>query len=628
MTAAHSAILNTTSGASAGLTEASSMTSADYLSITQMLAQNAKSYANDVALRQKKLGIWQQKTWSEYFQVTQEIAAGLVNLGAKPGCHIGIIAENCEEWILAQLGTNFMGGVVCGLYPTSPASEINYLLQSAQCSLVFCEDQEQVDKVLAIKHQLPLLTHIFVFDPKGLSGDAYQGTVALDQLIASGREQLVREPDCVAHCHNRQQPDDTALIVFTSGSTGMPKAAMISFDNMWHEMKVIARALPSQPGQNILSYLPLCHIAEQAVSNLNAIRNRLVINFGESLRTIRTDLQEIAPDLFFGVPRIWEKMQAEITVLAARSGKLRQQLIEQALKRARYFGKRLPVNLSLREKIEFQLWNWVIFRPIKNYLGLGRCNLAMTAAAPISPALLAQLRGMGIRICEIFGMTETTGAATIQPWDMNSQGRIGLPLTGVECRLAEDGELLVKGGIIFKGYYNNPSATDETIVDGWLHTGDIAKAFADGSYSIVDRKKDIMINAAGKNLSPSLIENTMKASPFIKECICIADQRPYVAALIQIDPDAVPTWAENQDIGYTTFKSLSENKAVIELIAAEVEKGNQELARVEQIKQFYLLPKELDHDDGEVTATMKVRRKNIAAQYQTQITALFPQSPE
>lgn len=594
-----------------------------YHSLTKMLQLNAQQYPDEIALRQKKHGIWQQQTWQEYLNITQTIAAGLIELGGRRSTHIGIIAENCEEWILAQLGINFIGGVVCGVYPTSPANEVVYLLKSADCTMVFCEDQEQVDKVLKIEDQLPLLQHIIVFDPKGLNNYDHDKLLTLDSLLATGRDYLKDKPDCVDELHNQQEPDDTALIVFTSGSTGLPKAAMISYRNMWHEMLVIRDAIETEPGLNMLSYLPLCHIAEQAMSTLNSLTNRVVINFGESLRTIRTDLQEIAPDVFFGVPRIWEKMQAEVSVLASRSGRLRRRLILTAMEEAKELGEVLPVNWNLSQKIRYQFWNIVVYKHLRAYLGLAKCRFAMTAAAPISPALLAQMRGMGIRICEIFGMTETTGAATVQPWHMNSTGRVGQPCTGVECKIAEDGELLVKGGIVFKGYYKNDTATAETIQDGWLHSGDIGKAHEDGSFSIVDRKKDIMINAAGKNLSPSLIENTVKASSYIKECIVIADQRPYVTALLQIDPDAVPTWAEQRGISYTTFKSLTQSPEVRELIQEEIEKANANLARVEQIKTFYLLPKELDHDDGEVTATMKVRRKNIAEQYENEINGLY-----
>ncbi|MBU2862390.1 AMP-binding protein [Reinekea forsetii] len=594
-----------------------------YYSLTQILQRNAEAYPNEIALRQKKHGIWQQKTWQDFLKVTQSIAAGLIELGGERGCHIGIIAENCEEWLLAQLGINFMSGVVCGVYPTSPSNEVVYLLKSADCTMVFCEDQEQVDKVLMIEDQLPLLKHIIVFDPKGLEKYDHSKLITLDTLQATGAQALQANPNCVNEYHDKQSKDDTALIVFTSGSTGLPKAAMISYENIWHEMLVIRDAIETFPGMNLLSYLPLCHIAEQAMSTLNLLINRVVINFGESLRTIRTDLQEISPDVFFGVPRIWEKMQAEISVLASRSGRVRGWLILRAMGRAAELGEVLPVNWSLSQKLTYAFWNALVYKHIRAYLGLARCRFAMTAAAPISPSLLSQMRGMGIRICEIFGMTETTGAATIQPWHMNSLGRVGQPCTHVECKVDEDGELLVKGGIIFKGYYKNDPATAEAIQDGWLHTGDIAEAHPDGSFSIIDRKKDIMINAAGKNLSPSLIENTVKASTYIKECIVIADQRPYVTALLQIDPDAVPTWAEQNNISYTTFKSLTQSAEVRELIAEEVEKANTQLARVEQIKTFYLLPKELDHDDGEVTATMKVRRKNIAEQYQQEIESLY-----
>lgn len=595
----------------------------DYLSITQMLASNAEHYGDKVALRQKKFGIWQEQTWQQFFDITQHIAAGLMQLNVRSETHVGIIAENCEEWILCQLGINFAGGVACGLYPTSPANEIEYLLNAGDCRVVFCEDQEQVDKVLSIEDKLPKVEHIVVFDTKGLINYDHPKLSSLDRLIANGKTALAQNATLVSSVNATQQPDDTALIVFTSGSTGMPKAAMISFENIWHQMKVVSTAIELEAGQNILSYLPLCHIAEQAMSNFNAMRNRVIVNFGESLRTIRTDLQEISPNLFFGVPRIWEKMQAEMTVLTSRSGKLRQILIVKGIQQAKKLGEKLPVNWTLQDKLTYGFWNLVIYRHIKGFLGLARCHYAMTAAAPISPALLAQMRGMGIRICEIWGMTETTGAATVQPWDMNCQGRVGYPTDVAECKVAEDGELLIKGGIVFKGYYNNAKATAETITDGWLHTGDIATQHEDGSFSIVDRKKDIMINAAGKNLSPSLIENTMKASSYIKECICIADKRPYVTALIQIDPDAVPTWAEQHDVTYTTFKSLALSPKVYELIQQEVNAANEKLARVEQIKHFYLIPKELDHDDGEVTATMKVRRKNISQQYQQEIEALY-----
>lgn len=599
---------------------------AGYISLTQLLQQHAEQYPDDVAMRQKDFGIWQETTWRQYRDRTHAIAAGLIQLGIQPRDHVGIISENRQEWIVSQLGINSAGAVACGVYPTSPAAEVVYLLDSADCKAVFCEDQEQVDKVLEIRDRLPKLEHILVFDPKGLEHYDRSLWRSLDDLIEDGRVYLADHPDGVTDRLAQQAPDDTALIVFTSGSTGLPKAAMISFHNIWAQMALLWDAIPSQAHQNILSYLPLCHVAEQAFSTMNAMSRRMVVNFGESLRTIRTDLQEISPQMFFGVPRIWEKMQSELVVLGERTGPLRRWLLNRALESAQHRGARRKAEWSFLEKITYGVLRPLIYRPVLGYLGLARCRIAMTAAAPISADLLALFRGMGLPLIEIWGMTETTGAATLQDLDLTGEGRIGKAMSGLDIKAAEDGELLVKGPSVFKGYYNNPDATAKTIVDGWLHTGDVVEAHPDGTFTIVDRKKDIIINAAGKNLSPSVIENTIKASPFIKECIVIGDRRKYVAALIQIDYDTVATWADRQSLAYTTFKSLSEHPEVVSLIQAEVDKGNERLARVEQVKRFSLLSKELDHDDGEVTATMKVRRQKIAEQYEELIEQLF-QSP-
>ncbi|MFC3853888.1 AMP-dependent synthetase/ligase [Salinispirillum marinum] len=600
-----------------------SLQSSGYISITQLLQQHAEQFPNDIAMRQKRLGIWQETTWHEYRAKTYAIAAGLIELGVQQGEHVGILAENRQEWIVSQLGINSAGAVACGLYPTSPANEVEHLLHSADCTLVFCEDQEQVDKILTIRDRLPLLKTIVVIDPKGLANYDAELWMSLDDIIQRGQHALSDQgEDAVQQRLAQQTPDDTALIVFTSGSTGQPKAAMISYRNLWAEMVVLSTAISAQPGQNVLSYLPLCHIAEQAFSTLNAMAQRMVVNFGESLRTIRTDLQEISPDLFFGVPRIWEKMQSEVLVLAGRSGKLQGWLIQQALRGAQRRGQRPRAQWSWQDRLQHRFWYALIYHHILSYLGLARCHIAFTAAAPISPDLLAFFRGMGLPFAEIWGMTETTGAATMQPLDLNCTGRVGLPLPGVSLSIADDGELLIQGDIVFKGYYRNADATAETLAGGWLHTGDIAEQHADGSATIIDRKKDIMITAGGKNLSPSMIENEVKASAYIKECIVLADQQKYVTALIQINHDTVAHWAERQDIAFTTFRSLAENAAVKALIQSEVDRANQRLAPVEQIKKFTLLNKELDHDDGEVTATMKVKRKMVATRFAAEIAAM------
>jgi long-chain acyl-CoA synthetase len=592
--------------------------------LTDLIARHAAEDPGDVAMRQKRHGIWQELSWSGLAEVTDALAAGLIELGFDAGGHAGILSENRREWVLSQFGIMAAGGVTVGMYPTSPAAEIRHLVSASDTTLLFIEDQEQLDKIKQLQGQLPALRQLVIFEPKGTRGETLLNLVSFEALLERGRAALTRHAEDIARRKAALGPDDTAMMVFTSGSTGLPKAAEISHRNLSAAVEIAQALFRGFPqGTNILSYLPLCHIAEQNITVVNALAGRRVMNFGESLRTVTLDLRDVAPEIFFGVPRIWEKMQAAILVQAQTSGRLRGLLMRKALQGAKARGAIRRSAWSAGQRLAHGVWDLMIYRHIRAYLGLSRCRFAISAAAPITPELLAFMRGIGVDIREAWGMSETTGAATIQPPYSASEGRVGQPLPGVELKIGEDGELLARGGIVFKGYYRNPEATAQTLRDGWLHTGDVAEMADDGSISIVDRKKDIMINAAGKNLSPSLIENTIKASPFIKEAIVIADRRPYVTALVQIDMDTVRLWAEGTGISYTTFRSLAENPQVQALIEAEVEKANADLARVEQVKKVHLLTKELDHDDGEVTATMKVRRASIYKSYGAEIEALY-----
>lgn len=589
-----------------------------------LIAEHAASDPAGVAMRQKRHGIWQELTWAELQATTRALAAGLIALGVAPGTHLGILSENRREWVLAQFGIQAAGGVTVGMYPTSPAAEIDHLVNASDTEVLFIEDQEQFDKIAELGARLPKLRRLIVFDPRGLQAERYLGALSFDELLAKGQAALAAQGSEIDARLAALRPEDTAMMVFTSGSTGPPKAAEISHANL-HASACLATGFFGDypPGTNILSYLPLCHIAEQNVTVTNALSGQHVMNFGESLRTITADLRDAAPQIFFGVPRIWEKMQAGVMVQAQTAAPLRRALTLKALARIPARAGRSRSQRSLGQRLADGFWDALVYRHIRSYLGLGRCTFAITAAAPISADLLVFLRGIGINLREAWGMSETSGAASIQPDWGESAGRCGFFPKGVSHRIAEDGELLIRGGIVFKGYYANPEASAETLAGGWLHTGDIAEEAPDGSISIVDRKKDIMINAAGKNLAPSLIENTMKASPYIKECIVIADRRPYVTALVQLDADTTRLWAEGQGIAYTTFRSLAENPRVAGLIDAEVARQNALLARVEQVKRVWLLPKELDHDDGEVTATMKVRRGKITDRYGAEIEALY-----
>ena len=590
----------------------------------QIIADHAAKTPDKIAIRQKRFGVWNEITWAQLDKLVSELAAGMVAIGVRPGDKVGILSENRQEWVLTQFAAQAAGAMVVGMYPTSPTSEIAHLVKTSDVAFLFIEDQEQFDKITALGTSAATLKRLIVFDEKGLRGESFLDLMSFDAFHAAGKADCSVHAAKIAARTAAISKDDTALMVFTSGSTGAPKAAEISHGNFFAASLLVRQFFDAlRPDINILSYLPLCHVAEQNMTVINCLAGRRTMNFGESLRTITPDLRDVAPELFFGVPRIWEKMHAGLMVQTKTAGPLRRRLTERALAVATRLGQTPRAQWTRGQQLTYRFWDALIFRHMRAYLGLGRVRIALTAAAPISVDLLQFLRGIGVNIREIWGMTETTGAATIQPDWGACDGRIGFFPDGIDARIAEDGELLVKGDIVFKGYYNNPDATQSTIVDGWLHTGDVATQAADGSFSIIDRKKDIMINAAGKNLTPSLIENTMKASLFIKECVVIADKRPYVTALVQIDYDTVRLWAEDQGIAYTTFRSLAEAPQVVALIDAEIAKRNADLARVAQVKKVWLLPKELDHDDGEVTATLKVRRAKIAETYRTEIENLY-----
>ncbi|MEM7546968.1 MAG: AMP-binding protein [Pseudomonadota bacterium] len=585
--------------------------------LPRMLREHARAIGDKVALRQKEHGVWKEYTWRDYERMASHFAQGLAARGYKRGDHIAMLSENRKEWVIGELGIHLLGAATAGIYPTSPAPEIRHALGASDAVAVICEDQEQVDKVLSVIDELPMIREIIAINQKGLSGYDHPKLITWGSVMQAGAAE--DDPEFLDRMLKDHHPDDTALIVFTSGSTGLPKAAMISFRNIAAVGTVTAAVTPATPDDRVISYLPLCHVAEQLFSVFLAFKGGYQVNFGESLRTIQQDLREVAPTIFLGVPRIWEKMQADLSLAMADSGPVQKMFLKPAMDYAK-------ANADLNNRPtgpKAQFYEWLIYRPLRNMIGLTRCHSAVSGAAPIAPETLDFFRGIGLPLLEGFGMTESSGTACAQQHGRPSEGRVGHPLPGIEMKLAEDGELLIRGDIVFKGYYKRNDATVDTIIDGWLHTGDVAKMHDDGSISIVDRKKDIMITAGGKNLTPSLIENTMKASPFIKECIVIADQRKFPAALIQIDWDTVSKWAEAKGLNYTTFASLTKLPEVRELIQKAVDKGNAGLAGVEQIKKFHLLTKELDHDDGEVTATMKVRRASIYKGYADEIAALY-----
>ncbi len=595
------------------------------LTLPQMLRQRAQQDAGRIAIRQKDFGIWKPFSWAQYYRRASHFGQGLLALGLPPGGHVGVIAENRIEWVVAQMGAGLVGGITVGVYPTSPSPEVAYVVGHADIDIMVCEDQEQTDKVLEALPQLPRLKKIIVMETKGLRSFAPEQRALIVpfaevEKMGEAAHSQARIDELLA----RQKLDDIGLMIYTSGSTGAPKGAMISWRNMRGVVPGIAERLQLAGHTSHLSYLPLCHVAEQMLTTFVPLYLGCTVNFGESIRTVQEDLREVAPSLFLGVPRIWEKLHSSITIKMQETGRLRRALYARAMAACAPLADKPREEWSLAERASYGAHYWLVLRALQNFIGLRRARVALTGAAPIAPEVVRFFRTLGVPLVEVYGLTESTGMVTGHRLSAVTPGTVGPVIEGVRFRIAPDtGEFQIQGEMVFAGYYKNPEATAQTIQDGWLHTGDVVREEAGGQLKIVDRLKDIMITAGGKNLTPTEIEGAMKASPFIKECIVIADGRKFVSALVQIDLETVGKWAEARRIAFTHFRSLVETPEVRQLIEGEIAGGNARLAQVAHIRKFHLLTKELDHDDGEVTATMKVRRASIYKTYAGEIEALY-----
>jgi long-chain acyl-CoA synthetase len=592
------------------------------LTLPQMLREHAVRSPDRVAVRQKDFGIWNPVSWKAYFDRAADAGHGFRALGLGDGGHVAVLSENRVEWVLAQLGAGLVGAVTIGVYPTSPANEVAYVLEHSDAEIIVCEDQEQVDKVIEVRAQLPLLKRIVVVETKGMRNYPADLVVSFAELEESGAAHRKANPDLVDSALAQQSLSDIALMIYTSGSTGKPKGAMLSYGNIRAQAIAITERLALDSGATHLSYLPLCHVAEQMTTLMAPVYLGSQINFGESIRTVQEDLREVAPNMFLGVPRIWEKLHSSIHIRMLETGGFRRRLFEWAYRACEPLAEKPRSKRSMGEKLRYGVAYLLVFRALQNYIGLRRARVAMTGAAPISPKIVRFFRTIGVPLVEVYGATETSGVALGQKTEHLVPGCVGTAAAGVEARMGDHGELLVRGPTVFVGYYKNEESTAAALRDGWLHTGDVV-AEEGGQFKIVDRLKDIMITAGGKNLSPSEIENTVKGSPYIKECIVIGEARKYVSALIQIDYETVGKWAEEEKIAYTNFRNLAENPAVRDLIDREIAEANAQLAQVSHIRRFHLLAKELDHDDDEVTATMKVRRSNIQKKYASEIEGLY-----
>lgn len=586
-----------------------------------LLDQAAREPAR-VALRKKELGRWRTYTWEEYATRTAAVGLGLLELGVQPGDRVAIHSENRPAWVLADVGAQGIGAVTVGIYPTSPAAEVKYLLGHSGATVLIVEDEEQLDKAMAVRHETPELHHIVVIDTRGVRvlDDPMVSTFA--ELEALGAR---RSPDEWRRHVEQLKMGVPAIVVYTSGTTGPPKGAMISHANLLAAGAAFQEIFGVRSDDEALSYLPLCHIAERLGSVVNALHSGYVVNFGESGESFATDMREVQPTYFLGVPRVWEKMLAGVQVRMNDASRLKRANYRFWLARgAALAGRRMRGRLGPGNRLVYAI-GWVfLYRSVRDKLGLARVRVAISGAAPIAPQVLEFFWALGVPVREGYGQTEGTALATYTPAGDVRMGKVGTALPGVELNIAADGEILVRGAGVFLGYFNDEAATRQAVdANGWLHTGDVGELDADGYLTISDRKKDIIITSGGKNISPSVIENQLKVSPYIREAVVVGDRRKYLVALIGIEPDTVGDWAGRKHISYTTYSDLSSKPEVRSLIEEWVSTVNAELAQVETIKRFELLSKELDHEDGELTATQKVKRSAIAAEFAGLIEKMY-----
>ncbi len=593
--------------------EAGAVPTATGATLPARLRQHARTRARDVALREKAFGVWREGSWADYLTEVAAVAHQLAALGVGRGDSVAVLSDNRPEWLYADLGAQCLGARSVGVYQTSPAEDVAWILAHSGARVLVCEDQEQVDKAVAVRAETPALEHVIVIDPRGTRSYSDKRLRPWDAFLEAGRAAHAADPGWIDQRIDALAPEAPSMVVYTSGTTGHPKGALLSSASALSMADACVEVLSVGPEELILSYLPLCHVAEKIFSLFLPLTVGCVVHFGESIETVRSDLREVSPTVFLGVPRIWEKIHASVSLKMRDSSWLKRRLYERCSRRGSAIaGRRRRGALTLLDRVEWWLADLLVFRALQERLGLRRCRLPVAGAAPISADLLGWLWGIGVPVLEGYGQTECAGVSNLNPPGAPRLGTVGQALSGTEVRLAEDGEIPVRGPGVFTGYLDDEEATRATLdPEGWLATGDVGGIDADGYLSITGRKKEIIITAGGKNLSPEKIENAMKLSPYIKEAVAIGDARRFVGALVMIDRDAVGDWADRQELAYTSYGDLASKPDVIRLITEAVDEANGHLARVEQVRSFRLLPRELNQDDGELTATQKVRRRSV-----------------
>jgi len=596
----------------------------------KLALHNAGRLSGKVAIREKHLGIWQSYTWSQYAEQARLIALGLAALGFTRGDKTAVVGDNRPALYWAMLATQALGGVAVPLYQDSIEKEMEYIVDHAEARFAIVEDQEQVDKLLHVRAQCPGLEYVIYDDPGGLRHYKDSCLLSLQELQERGRKFAEARPWYFDQEVARGAAEDTAVIAYTSGTTGQPKGAMLSHRNLIETARSAVSRERLDETEEVMAYLPMAWIGDHMFSFSQSMVAGFTTNCPESAETVLADLKEIGPTYFFAPPRIWENILTSVMIRVDDTARIKRGLVRFFLDLARRvercrLGHR-PV--ALRDRLLYPLGRLLVYGPLRDNLGMSRIRVAYTAGEAIGPELFEFYRSLGINVKQLYGMTESSALICIQQDGDVKLDTVGPPLPGVEVRVSPSGEVLYRSPGVFQGYYKNPEATREPLVEGWVHSGDAGFFDKDGHLKIIDRARDVGRLAGGTIFAPKYLENKLKFSPYIKEAVCVGDGRPFVAALLNIDLVSVGNWAERRGLAYTSYTDLAQKPEVYELIRQEVVRVNRSLLEDEalrgaQIRRFLLLHKELDPDDQEITRTRKVRRGFIGQKYAPLIEALY-----
>ena len=594
----------------------------------QLLLERAAEYGDSkIALREKEFGIWQAVTWQKYLDHVKYFCLGLISLGLERGDTIAIIGDNRPEWMYAELAAQSAGARSIGIYQDAIVSEMIYIVTLADIKYIVAEDQEQVDKILEMWDQLPSVKKVIYYDPKGLRNYAEDFLIAFPEVEELGRQYEKEFPNHFEQSVAQGKENDIAILSTTSGTTGNPKLAMLTHKNLISMGKNLMQVDPIEAEDEFVSFLPLAWIGEQMMSFACSLQQGFTLNFPEEPETVQDNIREIGPHAMFSPPRIWENLVSRVQVKIEDTSWFKKKMYHWALgvgyeMAGARFRKETP---SFSLKLRYFLADWTVFQMIKDHLGLRHLRRAYTGGAALGPDVFRFFHALGVNLKQIYGQTEVSGIAVLhRDGDIKFQ-TVGTPVPGTEIRLDENGEILVRSDSVISGYYRNEEATRESLIDGWLHSGDAGYFDDDGHLVVIDRAKDVMTLHDGTKFSPQFIENKLKFSPYVKEAVVFGGDWPFVTAMININMENVGKWAENSLIAYTTYTDLAQKSQVYDLIRKHVEESNVDLPPAARIRRFLLLHKELDADDAELTRTRKVRRRFVAQRYNDIISALYSQ---